>query len=119
MSWTALLWGLSLLLVGLLVGLAAAMSRRTRARQAAQLPAGMRIRAADLGDRLRPLGRGGVTLRDTAWGIAGKVDLVLEGPTGYIPVEYKQSGAHYRPGMAKPGHVLQLATSMRLCWLVR
>ena len=37
MSWTALLWGLALLLIGLLVGLAAAMSRRTRARQAAQL----------------------------------------------------------------------------------
>ena len=115
MSWTALLWGLALLLIGLLVGLAAAVSRRTRARQAAQLPAGTRIRAADLGGRVRPLGRRSVTLRDPAWGIAGKVDLVLEGPTGYIPVEYKQAGARYRPGTAKPGHVLQLATSMRLC----
>ncbi|MGD0265309.1 MAG: PD-(D/E)XK nuclease family protein [Candidatus Methylomirabilota bacterium] len=115
MIWTALLRGLGFLLIGLSVWLAAAVSRRTRARQAAQLPAGMRILAADLGERLRSLGRGGVTLRDNEWGIAGKVDLVLETPNGYVPVEYKQAGPSYEPGTAKPGHVLQLATSMLLC----
>ncbi len=115
MSGTALLWSLALLLVGLSVSLAAAMAWRARARHAAQLPAGMRVRTADLGDRLRPLGRGPVILRNTEWGLAGRVDLVLEGPTGSIPVEYKRAGARYRPGTARMNHVLQLATSMLLC----
>ncbi|MFI5340922.1 MAG: PD-(D/E)XK nuclease family protein [Candidatus Methylomirabilales bacterium] len=71
--------------------------------------------SADLGDNEARRARGAVLLRDNEWGIVGKVDLVLEGPYGLVPVEYKSAGASFEPGKAKPSQVIQLATALVLC----
>jgi CRISPR/Cas system-associated exonuclease Cas4 (RecB family) len=107
---------LTLLLVGMTVCLVLALLQRARHRAAAEIPAGYRVLAADLAPGLRIGGRGALLLRDNEWGIAGKVDLLLEGPHGaVVPVEYKSAGAGFKPGRVRPSHVLQLAGAMLLC----
>jgi CRISPR/Cas system-associated exonuclease Cas4 (RecB family) len=117
MIWTAMMWGLCLLLVGLSVWLAAAVYGRNLARQAAQLPARMRILAADLGERLRSLGRGSGTLRDNEWGLVGKIDLLLTGPEGRVAVEVKRAtgAARREAGRAYDSHVLQMGVYLLVC----
>ena len=92
-----------------------ALWQRARARSAAHVPAGYRVLAVDLGHTEAMGSRGGVLLRDNEWGIAGKVDLLLEGPDGIVPVEYKQAWEGYGPGKTRPSHMMQLAGGMLLC----
>ncbi len=117
MSWTTLMWGVCLLLVGLSVALWSVVSRATLTRQASQLPRRMQILAADLGERLRSLGRGSVTPRDTEWGLAGKIDFLLTGPQGRVPVEVKRATGSARPeaGRAHDSHLLQMGVYLLVC----
>ncbi len=107
---------LTLLLLSVTVSLMLVLAQRTRQRTAAQIPAGYRVVAADLAPGTRLGGRGALLLRDSEWGIVGKVDLLLGGPDGIVvPVEYKSAWAGFQPGRPRPSHVLQLAGAMLLC----
>jgi CRISPR/Cas system-associated exonuclease Cas4 (RecB family) len=107
---------LTVLLVVMTVCLALALVQRERQRAAAEIPAGYRVFAADLAPGQQLGGRGALLLRDDEWGIAGKVDLLLEGANGaVVPVEYKSAGARFEPSRPRPSHLLQLAGAMLLC----
>lgn len=106
---------LTVLLVIVAGWLAVALRRRTVAQSSAFIPQGYTVVSADLGHDRTLGGRGAILLRDNEWGIVGKVDLLLEGPNGLFPVEYKRAGWPYRPGMPKSSHVLQLGANMLLC----
>jgi CRISPR/Cas system-associated exonuclease Cas4 (RecB family) len=114
---TLLLWAQGGLLVVLAVWLVVAVSRNRLARQAAQLPERVRVVAGDLGGTLERLGYRGRTLRDSRWGLVGKLDLLLEGPGGLVPVEVKRvSGEATRaPARAHDSHVVQLGACFVLC----
>jgi hypothetical protein len=72
-------------------------------------PAGYRVLASDL------LGRG-VVLRDTEWGLTGKVDLLLENVAGELVVaEYKRAWPGYTAGTCRRSHAVQLAAYFVLC----
>jgi CRISPR/Cas system-associated exonuclease Cas4 (RecB family) len=116
-SWTLVLWAQFGLLAVLAMWLVVAVSRRSLARQAARLPARVRVVAGDLGETLERLGHRGRTLRDNEWGLVGKPDLLLEGPGGLVPVEVKRVAgeAARAPVRAHDSHVLQLGASFVLC----
>ncbi|MFA5028915.1 MAG: PD-(D/E)XK nuclease family protein [Candidatus Methylomirabilota bacterium] len=91
--------------------------RGRQARLVADVPTGYRVIAADLGHDTRMDSRGAILLRDNEWGITGKVDLLLKdiASRAVIPVEYKPTWPGFQPGMARPSHILQLATALVLC----
>ena len=103
------------LLVIVAVWLVLAVQQREKAQHAANIPQGYKVLSADLGHEGAMGSRGAVLLRDNEWGITGKVDLLLEGPDGPVPVEVKKPRGRYEPGRAKPWHELQLGTAMILC----
>lgn len=106
---------LAVLLVFVAGWLAVALRRRPTARSSAFIPRGYTVVSADLGHDRAMGGRGAILLRDDEWGIAGRADLLLKGPNGLVPVEYKRAGRSYRPGVPKSSHVLQLGANMILC----
>jgi CRISPR/Cas system-associated exonuclease Cas4 (RecB family) len=114
---TLLLWAQCGFLVVLAVWLVVAVSRKRLARQAAQLPERVGVVAGDLGEKLERLGYRRRTLRDREWGLVGKLDLLLEGPRGLVPVEIKRvvGEAARAPVRAHDSHVVQLGASFVLC----
>ena len=91
--------------------------QRRKAQVAADVPKGYRVFSADLGHDTRLESRGAILLRDNEWGIAGKADLLLQNVVTrvVIPVEYKPAWQGFKPGKARPSHILQLATALALC----
>jgi hypothetical protein len=99
---------LVLTLLGLTVRIASLLLRGDRQGRGA-VPPGYRVLTSDL------VGRG-VVLRDLEWGITGKIDLLLEGPSGeLLPIEYKRAWHGYQPGTSRRSHLVQLAIYFLLC----
>lgn len=103
-----------LVMVALVLGLLAAVTRSREARTEADLPAGSTVMAADLGPSMGIRELRGLTLRDSEWGLVGRPDLLLKS-SGDLELVEKKRRRGWRPGRIYRSDRLQVGAYLLMC----